>query len=228
MASKIKKLDVPFTQVPNELLTDNQISLKAKGLWAYMQSKPNGWKFSAPRIAREIKESVNAIWTGLKELIEHGWLDREKQTDGTMVYTLKKPDCENPRMGKPKPISNKENISNKEKPTVKKNSIKHPSPNSRTDAQDGDQSARFLETLSNEVGNSEWWEAFCKAEKVLPSKRDEIIAQFSLHIKAEEKTHRNYTDFKNHFKSYLRKAEVRRSHKSFYLQPNTKRSEYNF
>ena len=111
---------------------------------------------------------------------------------------------------------------------VENKPFKHPSPNSRTDAQNGYQGGQFLETLSNEVGNSEWWEAFCKAEKVLPSKREEIIAQFSLHIKAEEKTHTTYKDFKNHFKSYLRKEEVRKTHKSFYFQPSTKRSEYNF
>ena len=30
---------------------DDRLSLKAKGIWAYMKSKPGNWDFSAKRIA---------------------------------------------------------------------------------------------------------------------------------------------------------------------------------
>lgn len=83
-----KKQVVPFTQVPNELLYDPRISFKAKGLWAYMSAKPDGWKFSADRISHETKEERKSILAGLRELVEFGYLTAKKCANGRMEYTL--------------------------------------------------------------------------------------------------------------------------------------------
>lgn len=40
-----KAVTIPYTQVPNDVLYDGKLSLKAKGLWAYMNAKPSGWFF---------------------------------------------------------------------------------------------------------------------------------------------------------------------------------------
>lgn len=82
------KQQVPFTQVPNELLYNPTISFKAKGLWAYMSAKPAGWQFSAKRIAEETKEERKAVLGGLKELAEAGYITAKKLGDGRMEYTL--------------------------------------------------------------------------------------------------------------------------------------------
>lgn len=82
------KQQVPFTQVPNELLYNPNISFKAKGLWAYMNAKPDGWNFSADRIALETKEERKSILAGLKELAEHGYITAKKRSDGRIEYTL--------------------------------------------------------------------------------------------------------------------------------------------
>lgn len=88
MNNSFKKQVVPFTQVPNELLYNPDISFKAKGIWAYMSAKPEGWHFSADRIADETKEARKAVLAGLKELSEHGYITAKKKGDGRIEYTL--------------------------------------------------------------------------------------------------------------------------------------------
>jgi hypothetical protein len=88
MENEFKKQAVPFTQVPNELLYNPDISFKAKGLWAYMSAKPNGWNFSADRIAKETKEERKSILAGLRELLEAGYLTAKRNGTGRMEYTL--------------------------------------------------------------------------------------------------------------------------------------------
>lgn len=88
MDNNFKKQVIPFTQVPNSLLYDPDISFKAKGLWAYMSAKPDGWNFSADRIATETKEERKAILAGLKELSGAGYITAKKLKDGRIEYTL--------------------------------------------------------------------------------------------------------------------------------------------
>jgi len=65
-----------FATVPNELLNDNRISLKAKGLFGFLQGKPNEWKFSTERIASQLLESEKVIRKTLQELEQFGLLER--------------------------------------------------------------------------------------------------------------------------------------------------------
>lgn len=74
--NKLTKQRAPFTQVPNELLTDTTISLKAKGLYALMYSKPDNWTFYEGALARESRDGKEAVSTGLDELVRAGWLRR--------------------------------------------------------------------------------------------------------------------------------------------------------
>lgn len=115
-----KRVKVPFTQVANVVLNDKNLSAKAKGLYAYLYSKPEGWNFAAERIAQDSTDGERGIRGGLIELEERGYLIREKQKTGRIVYTivhnakLLKPKCAFRQSGKTAPISNKEYISNKE------------------------------------------------------------------------------------------------------------------
>lgn len=67
-----------FGVAPNALLNDKNISLKAKGLYTYIQSKPEGWRFSVKRMAAEHKDSIDGISVAVKELEQHGYLQRNK------------------------------------------------------------------------------------------------------------------------------------------------------
>lgn len=79
---------IPFTQVANSVLLDTNLSLKAKGLFAYLYSKPIGWDFSHLRMAEELKESKNTILSIIQELEQAGYLLRKRQSNGRVVYQL--------------------------------------------------------------------------------------------------------------------------------------------
>jgi hypothetical protein len=65
-----------FGTTPHSVLYNKDLSLRAKGLFGYMQSKPDGWDFSADRIARETREGRAAILSAMKELETAGHLER--------------------------------------------------------------------------------------------------------------------------------------------------------
>jgi hypothetical protein len=74
-----------FGATPIDLLNSPDMTFKSAGLFAYLQSKPDGWNFDIKRIARQKKEGVDAIRSGIHELEEHGYLVRKpvKNNDGT-------------------------------------------------------------------------------------------------------------------------------------------------
>lgn len=137
-----KNIKRPFGWEPNEIIFNPNLSLKAKGLWLYMNSKPEGWHFAAERIAAECADGATSVRAGLKELADAGLLKWKKQGDGRIIYTLEMdeirpvenpdsgnlnlgpdPDSENPKLGKPQigktlTINNKEE--NKERIIIKK------------------------------------------------------------------------------------------------------------
>jgi len=86
--SRLGKETIPFTMVANCVLNDQRLSLKAKGLFAYLYSKPDGWHFSYKRIAQDHKEGERAILVALNELTQCGYLRRKKRNDGRMDYYL--------------------------------------------------------------------------------------------------------------------------------------------
>ena len=88
MSQITSKEKIPFTQIANYVLNDNTLSTKAKGMFAYLFSKPEGWDFSSVRISKELKEGRNAVLSMLKELEEHCYLIRIKQLNGRMNYEL--------------------------------------------------------------------------------------------------------------------------------------------
>jgi hypothetical protein len=90
--SKLIKPNVPFGMVPNSLLNSKNVSLKAKGLFAFIQSKPDGWNFSVEKISFQCKEAKSSVSEGLKELEVFGYLLRkqshEKGRLGAIDYEL--------------------------------------------------------------------------------------------------------------------------------------------
>lgn len=74
---------------------DSRLSLKSKGLWSYMRSKPYGWDFSASRMSSECKDETKSIQRGLRELESCGYLERRKLGTGRVSYFL----SDNPGVG---------------------------------------------------------------------------------------------------------------------------------
>ena len=122
--AKLRKQETGYTQVKNEVLNDSNLSLKAKGIFAYLFSKPDGWDFAADRIALDQKDGRRSVLVGLKELENRGYLNRQRLSSGRVEYYLKfsldiNPKCGNSTVAKPHsaetaPVSNTEKISNKD------------------------------------------------------------------------------------------------------------------
>jgi hypothetical protein len=82
-----------WTAVPNAIINNKNLSFKAKGLWIYINSKPDNWDFAIWRIAKDTKEGEVAIRAGLKELVKFGYLKYQpKYKNGKLagqLYILK-------------------------------------------------------------------------------------------------------------------------------------------
>lgn len=68
----------PFTAVPNALLNDSELSFKAKGIYSYLYSKPDGWVFYNDAILKETTDGLNSFQSGIKELIKANWLTKRQ------------------------------------------------------------------------------------------------------------------------------------------------------
>lgn len=88
MKEKLTKKDVGFAQIKNDILHSKEISWKAKGIYAYLYSKPNDWDFSADRICLDGIGDRKTILSGLKELEDYGVLERKRLGSGRVEYHI--------------------------------------------------------------------------------------------------------------------------------------------
>jgi hypothetical protein len=84
--------DDHYTQIPNDWVRDNRISLKAIGLLAQIMSHKPGWNLSLRSIARINETGVGTIKSAVEELEQFGYLVRSKDQlhneDGTFADYL--------------------------------------------------------------------------------------------------------------------------------------------
>jgi len=104
-------------------LEDNRLSFKAKGILAYLLSKPDNWKSNVVDISKHSSEGITAVRSGLKELVNLNYasIKRRKDEKGQFVDTeciiyenpienkvknphngINTPEAENLSMGDPK------------------------------------------------------------------------------------------------------------------------------
>lgn len=73
-----------FAQIHNAALADGRLSFKARGILAFLLSRPPGWKTSAEKLAKSGIDGERAVKSGLKELEAHGYLKRTRtHADGS-------------------------------------------------------------------------------------------------------------------------------------------------
>lgn len=70
-----------FTQINNATLREKGLSLRARGLLAYMLSFPDNWEFSVCNIVAETGESDRTVRRILAELEKQGFIYREQSRD---------------------------------------------------------------------------------------------------------------------------------------------------
>ena len=91
MGNFVNKLS-NYQVIPRELIFDNTLSDRARFVYCYMASKPNGWDFYMNPMAKEIGYSVETLRKYINELVENGWLVKGEQKNeglfGAVTYTL--------------------------------------------------------------------------------------------------------------------------------------------
>ena len=70
-----------FTQIPNELIRNPNISGKAKAILCLLLSNKNGWCSHVKTILLMLREKKESVTAGLKELEHHGYLLRIRYRD---------------------------------------------------------------------------------------------------------------------------------------------------
>lgn len=103
--------DNPYFQLNRSAVDDERLSYKAIGIHTYLMSKPDGWEANESDITNRHSDGRAAVRSGIKELIDYGYIHRSRITDeyGRVVewkmdvyetpelnpYWEKSPDCEN-------------------------------------------------------------------------------------------------------------------------------------
>ena len=96
-----------YVIVDKAFLLNEKISLKAKGLLALLLSYPDNWQFYEAEIVQHAADKANSLSSGLKELIENGYIVRKLGKDetgkfkGYEYHIYEKPITEKPIMEKP-------------------------------------------------------------------------------------------------------------------------------
>ena len=107
-----------YTTICNRIFKDRRLSLKAKGLLAMLLSLSNHWELSIKGLIVILKEGESAIRSTINELIENGYVERErvKNEKGVIIginYTVfESPKLNSPRLGFPN-VDNQVQVSNK-------------------------------------------------------------------------------------------------------------------
>ena len=59
-------------------INDRNLSLKAKGILFFLLSQPSTWDPTEAKIVNYASDSLTAVRSGIKELIKHGYLTRQR------------------------------------------------------------------------------------------------------------------------------------------------------
>lgn len=108
MAKIISKVADGYQIIPRELIFDSTISDRARFVYCFIASKPEGWDFFLEPMAKEIGYSKDTLRKYINELVDGGWIVKGEQVNtnglfGAVCYelqTTKFTDTEKYRHGK--------------------------------------------------------------------------------------------------------------------------------
>ena len=217
MSSLKKSFTNNFTTVANHIINDNRISLKAKGLYLYLVSKPDNWRFSADRIASQNSDGINGVKATLIELEKFGLLSRsprlvQGRKDGFeyILYDVISPSHENHSTVTPsheKPSTEKPLTENHSLLVIKENSKKEED-RERENILSPDLGNRFVKSIVRSTSMFPFLDQFineCSKSSNVKNKvsyRASILeALMTPTHKKHNKTILAYDDFVNHYNS---------------------------
>ena len=111
--------DGPFNRISRDVITNPELSLKAKGLLTLILGFPDDWDFSLSGLQPFLKEGRESIQSALKELIEKGYAVKESSREANGRFTkngysfTEKPFADNPETEDSQQLRSIESISSK-------------------------------------------------------------------------------------------------------------------
>ncbi len=109
--------DGPFNRISRDVITNPDLSLKAKGLLTLILGFPDDWDFSLSGLQPFLKEGRESIQSALKELIEKGYAVKEVSREANGRFSkngysfTEKPFADNPKTEEPQQLRSIESIS---------------------------------------------------------------------------------------------------------------------
>ena len=91
---KNKDRENPYVMIAKDIMQEEGLSFKARGIMAYLLSLPDDWVLHMSELEkRSKKDGRERIASGIKELIEFGYITRIQERSesgkwGTMVYLI--------------------------------------------------------------------------------------------------------------------------------------------
>lgn len=97
---RVKKCKSNFVTMDKSFLEDERLSYKAKGILAYLLSKPNNWKVIVGNLVNNSADGKAAVYAGLKELKENGYYEKIpiRNEQGTRILRWESTIYENPSL----------------------------------------------------------------------------------------------------------------------------------
>lgn len=75
----VKDKNNPYVIINKAIVEDDKLSWRAKGLWLYLMSRPDGWQVYEHDLMNKGTEGRDAIKTALKELETVGYIHRTRK-----------------------------------------------------------------------------------------------------------------------------------------------------
>jgi hypothetical protein len=89
---KVQKRTDPYARIDNRVLNDKRLSYRARGILAYLLSKPNDWEVQADDIVRRGKEGRDAVRAAFRELRDCGYAQLITTQQGRRWIIYETPD----------------------------------------------------------------------------------------------------------------------------------------
>ncbi|POH18617.1 DnaD domain protein [Fructilactobacillus sanfranciscensis] len=122
MAKIKKQYEKRYTVTDNQLIEDNRLSWKARGIFTYLWAQSDDWEFYEVEVTKHAPDGRDSLRTGLKELEKFGYLKRTIKRDKgrfnkydwilSDTPMLDFPNSEKPNSGNPTLTSTKKTSTN--------------------------------------------------------------------------------------------------------------------
>ena len=76
-----------YTITDNQIIKDERLSWKARGIFQYLWAMPDDWNFYVDEVAKHSKDGIKALKSGLSELEKYGYLKRIRIRDKKGLFS---------------------------------------------------------------------------------------------------------------------------------------------